>query len=304
LSSLIKDISQNKPFGKALRVYEVPSSMIDTLHSSGVIDTPKEMDIYPNQPLVLKSGQQSVLAVVAKEPSKIIRANTKLKWFGVSGRNKEQILLQNLLDDPEIRCLVITGPAGTGKTTVIGSYSLEQVTGQGGIKKLILSKPLEIVTKSRYWGTVPGDEGDKFGPFLKSYTILFENMAGGQDGSAYIKTMMDKKIIEFMPLELMRGASLRDCVCWYDEAQNLNHFEMLTLGSRLDDTGGSKLVLSGDLGQRDRNIQRNRTGIHKLVTSPHFLNSPYTAHIDLVKNERGKISQLFYDVFDDDPNKD
>lgn len=571
MSNLIKDISENKPFGKTLRVLEVPATLIDNLHSRGTVKTPKEMEVHPNQPLVLKSGQQSVLAVVAKDPKKLIKANTQIEWFGVRGRNKEQILLQNLMDDPDIRCLVITGPAGTGKaqplyskvltpkgwvsmgdleegmevmtpsgdaatisgifpqgtkdiyrvyfndgayadsckehlwfvsqdplsqrndegetkelseiiedyqqcgqgakyyipvtepleypeahmeddnspyelgffigdrnkngsenknipatipepyllgsvsqrvqlleglidsllgphqdaskqclilplvdlsdalvsditrlvqslggtseacddekalsvklpegitsytterpvryidriekigeeeaqcimvdhpdhlyitnnfivthnTTVVGSYALDQVTSQKGVEKLILSKPLEIVTKSRYWGTVPGDEGDKFSPFLKSYTILFENMTG-DEGGAYVKTMLDNKVIEFMPLELMRGASLRDCICWYDEAQNLSHFEMLTLGSRLDDTGGSKLVLSGDLGQRDRNIKRNRTGIHKLVTSPHFLKSPHTAHIDLVQNERGTISQLFYDVFDDDPSK-
>lgn len=300
---MIKDISQTPPFGKTLRVYEVPSTLIDGIHAKGSIEIPDEMDVYPNQPLVLKAGQQSALTVVDKEAKTIVKADRDIDFFGIRGRNKEQLLLQHILMDPEIRCIVVTGPAGTGKTTILGSYALDQVLDRENFGKLILSKPLEIVTKSRYWGTVPGDENDKFSPFLKSYQIMFENMVG-KNGKSYIEAMFQKKIIEFMPLELMRGASLRECICWYDEAQNLNHFETLTLGSRLDDVGGSKLILSGDLAQRDRDIMRNRTGIHELVTNPYFLKSKHTAHIDLVQNERGVISQLFYDVFDDDPRKD
>jgi predicted ribonuclease YlaK len=165
---------------------------------------------------------------------------------------------------------------------------------------MILSKPLEIVTKSRYWGTVPGDEDEKFDPFLKSYQIMFEDMAGGRKGQNYIAEAMDQGIIDFLPLELMRGASLKDCLAWFDEAQNLNHHECNSLGSRIDDEGDSKLILSGDLNQRDRNLSKKQTGLMKMVSSEPFLKSSLTAHVHLTQNERGEISQLFYDIFDKD----
>jgi predicted ribonuclease YlaK len=206
------------------------------------------------------------------------------------------------MDDPEVRVIVVTGAAGTGKSTAIGAYALDRVMkkGEDSFAKMILSKPLDIVTKTRYWGTVPGDENDKFGPFLKSFSIMFENMIG-KSGAQYIKTAIEKKIIEFMPLELMRGATLRDAIVWYDEAQNLNAHEAATLGTRIDDVGNSKLVLSGDLNQRDRqNLKRSMTGLHKLCTSPYFLRSPLTAHVDLKVIERGEIAELFHNVFEKD----
>jgi len=113
--------------------------------------------------------------------------------------------------------------------------------------------------------------------------------------------------ITFMPLELMRGVSLKNAYAWFDEAQNLDHHEMETLGSRIDDLGNSRLVLSGDLNQQDRDIAYSETGLHHLVKSKAFLESPYTAHIDLIKNERGVVSQMFFEVFHptpEDPSED
>jgi len=214
------------------------------------------------------------------------------------------------LGKEDAQCIMIDHPAHlyvtddmivTHNTTAIGAYALDQVMGgrEDSHEKLILSKPLEIVTKTRYWGTVPGDENDKFGPFLKSFSIMFENMIG-RNGTQYIRAAIERKQIEFLPLELMRGATLRNAIVWYDEAQNLNQHECATLGTRIDDVGHSKLVLSGDLNQRDRNLKRVHTGLHKLTSDVHFLRSPLTAHIDLKVIERGEIAELFHNVFESD----
>lgn len=301
--SLVKDVSDTEPFGKSLRVYRVPANMMDEMYEEGKIPVKVGMQLYPNQPLVLKANGASSLAVVTKNGRSIRPVTRGPSFVGISGRNKEQSLLMELLNDPEIRCIVVTGRAGTGKTTVISSYALSRTALHDGgdtqqFDKLILSKPLEIVTNSRYWGTVPGDEDDKMAPFLKSFEMCFKAIAG-DNGTSYIDAHIENRSIEFIPLELMRGASLRNCICWYDEAQNLDAHECETLGSRLDDTGGSKLILSGDLGQRDRNISHDKTGLIKLVTSRQFLESRYTAHVDLIKNERGEISNMFYEVFND-----
>lgn len=294
---LIKDLTE-MPFGKSVRVFEVYPETINQLYERGEIGFDRdELPVYPNQPLILKAGQQSVLALVNRKGDAILRAEEDIEYFKIRGRNKEQLLLQNLFQDPDIRLIVITGAAGTGKTTMIGGYVMDRIMSKKAYKRLLLSKPLEIVTSTKYWGTVPGGEDDKFSPFLKSYQIMFEGITG--DDGTYVSTAMQHGIIKFFPLELMRGASLKNCICWFDEAQNLNHHEMNTLGSRMDDVGKSKLILSGDLNQQDRRGMKNgNTGLHKLLTSDHFLKSPHTAHVHLVQNERGVLSQLFFDVFD------
>jgi len=291
---LIQDLTES-PFGKSVRVFEVYPEVINQLYERGVVSV-EDLSVYPNQPLILKSGQQSALALVNRQGTAILRAEEDIEYFKIRGRNKEQILMFNLLSNPEIRCVVITGAAGTGKSLCLGAYALSQVFGSEHHSKLLLSKPLETVGRGKFLGTVPGSMEDKFSPFLLSFTHMFEGLVGDNGGS-YISTMIEKGVIEFVPLELMRGASFRNSVVWYDEAQSIDAYEMETLGSRIDDKGHSQLILSGDLNQRDRNIRKEKTGLNKLVSSSHFMNSPHTAHVHLTKNERGVISQLFFDVF-------
>lgn len=292
----VKDLSENPAFGKSVRVYEVSPATINDLYSQGYVKVDSDFPVYPNQPLVLRAGQQSALAYANRQGDQLIAVDLETSFFKIRGRNKEQTLLLNLFQDPKIRLVVVTGAAGTGKTVCIGGYAMHQLFESSNYKKLTMSKPLEIVTRSKYWGTVPGGENEKFSPFLKSYSILFEGLIG-ENGKAYVETAMNRGVIDFMPVELMRGVSLKESIVWYDEAQNLNHHEMETLGSRIDDVGESKLILSGDLNQQDGRITESQTGLYRLLASNHFLNSPHTAHVHLVQNERGVISQLFFDVF-------
>lgn len=275
-------------------------SLLEEIHARLKVPIPSTpFPLYPNQPVVLKYGQQSALALVSPCGNLFQKIDTSLSFFKIIGENKEQSQLLNIFQNPDIRLIVVTGRAGTGKSVMTGSYALHQVLERKQYSQLILSKPLEIVGESKYWGTVPGAELDKFAPFLKSYQMMFEGIMGGrQNASDYVEVAMQKKQIDFMPLELMRGASLRSCICWMDEAQTLNFHEMNTLGSRIDDIGKSKLILTGDLNQRDRDIERGHTGLHKLVSSEIFLRSPYTAHVELIQNKRGVISSLFHEIFD------
>lgn len=280
--------------GKSVATFNVDAHVIGALYSGATVGV-DDLPVYNNQPLVLKAGSQSVLALVSRDGQYIKKA-TEITNFGIKGRNKEQILLQNILQDPEIRCVVITGRAGSGKTVCIGSYALDQILDKKNFKKIIISKPMEIVTTSRFWGALPGNTEEKYSAYLKSFEIFLENVSADKYVSA-AKT----KCIEFMPLELMRGVTLRDSIVWYDEAQNLNHHEMVTLGSRIDDVGGTKLIISGDMDQIDhRMLKKHNTGMMKLLKSPVFLNSPYCAHIELIQNERGVISRVFSEVFEDE----
>lgn len=288
-----------KNFGKSVRVFEeVPQELADELYRTKQANIPEGLRFYPNQPVILCIHDKAKIPViVSSDGNRFEYIENNVTFSKVKPRNLEQQMLFNFFLRDSIRVLVVTGKAGSGKTMCIASHVLEET--QKKTRKLILSKPLEIVTKSKFWGTVPGDENEKFSPFLKSFLITFSTLMGGHKGASYLEEMLAKKDIEFLPLELMRGASLKKANVWFDEAQNLDCHEMETLGSRIDDDGNSRLFLSADLRQRDRDIEAHHTGLAKLITSKAFLTSPLTAHIDLVQNERGMISQLFFDVFGD-----
>ncbi len=300
LSDIISKQQDTSPFGKDVVTFNVPPHLIDDLYKYGAVTMPQDMDLAPNQGVVLKSHSNSALGIASRDGKQIVSIDPDISYYGIRGRNKEQIILLNVLSNPDIRCVLVTGPAGVGKSLVVGAYALDQVTGKHkSYEKMILSKPLEIVTSTRYWGTVPGAEDEKFSPFLKSFQIMFEDLVS-KKGKNYIQTMITNNIIDFMPLELARGTSLKEAICWYDEGQNLTYHEMETLGSRIDDQGMSKLIVTGDLNQRDRDIVKQRTGMWKLATSPYFINSPHTAHLHLTQIERGEIAELFFNVFDDE----
>jgi predicted ribonuclease YlaK len=314
--------------------------------------------LYPNQPLILKraggtaapSAEEAgtVLALISADGKAIVpAAHGKRGALQIKPRNKEQTLLFSMLSSPDVKCLVVTGQAGSGKTLCVAAHCLQEILGMPAPKvkapdpapeeqgtapamakkaaaraarkeaagktpprpeepwdapglQLLLSKPLEVISASKYWGTVPGSEDDKFGPFLRSFTLTFEDLLGGTPaGNAKLQRALKAKSIQFFPLELMRGASFKNSLLWYDEAQNLDAHEMESLGSRLNDEGGSKLLLTADLRQRDRDLSVKGTGLYKLLTSPAFLNSPLTAHLNLEKNERGAVSALFFEVFNE-----
>lgn len=300
MSDIISKEQNASPFGKDVVTYNVSPQLINDFYDYNAIDMPPEMDLAPNQGIVLKSHSNSALGIANRQADQIVGVDPEISYYGIRGRNKEQIILLNILANPDIRCVLVTGPAGVGKSLVVGSYALDQVTGKHkSFEKMILSKPLEIVTSTRFWGTVPGAEDEKFSPFLKSFQIMFEDLVS-KKGKNYIQTMIDNNVIDFMPLELARGTSLKEAICWYDEGQNLTYHEMETLGSRIDDQGHSKLIVTGDLNQRDRDIMKQRTGMWKLATSPFFINSPHTAHLHLTQIERGEIAELFFNVFDDE----
>lgn len=299
---ILSDARSKPPIGKTLRTLNAESYTLDTLYADKFCKVSwdnLETPLYPNQPVVLRSGKSSALALVNPEGDRLNLVDTELSFFKVSARNKEQHMIMNLLLDPKIRVVVVTGAAGTGKSLCIGAYALHKVLETQEWEKLLLSKPLEVTTRTKFWGTVPGDEDDKFAPFLRSYMMMFENMMG-KSGVQYLQSAKDRGTLEFFPLELMRGVSIQNSIVWFDEVQNLNAHEMQTLGSRIDDVGNSKLIISGDLKQRDSEIQRTDTGLMQLVQSPAFLESPFTAHVHLTKIERGVVAQLFHDVFGSD----
>jgi predicted ribonuclease YlaK len=96
---------------------------------------------------------------------------------------------------------------------------------------------------------------------------------------------------------LIRGASWPDSVIIADEMQNASWHETLTFGTRVGEN--SKVILLGDLNQRDTKSSIENTGLYKFINSPIVKENPIAASIHLIKSERGEVSALFSKVFDE-----
>ncbi|MBR3226942.1 MAG: PhoH family protein [Erysipelotrichaceae bacterium] len=146
------------------------------------------------------------------------------------------------------------GPAGTGKTFLSVLMACKALK-EGDIKKIILSRP--AVEAGESLGFLPGDLKEKIDPYLMPlYDSLYEIMS-----VEHVEKLIEKNIIEVMPLAYMRGRTLNDAFIILDEAQNTTPVQMLMFLTRLG--YNSKMIVNGDVTQIDLNLNRSSSGLIK-----------------------------------------
>lgn len=156
-------------------------------------------------------------------------------------KNVKQQELIDLINEREI--VIATGPAGTGKTYVTLATALS-LLGQT-YKKIILVKSVTTIPGEEI-GFLKGGMEQKMEPFIMSYMWNIDKICGPDSA----KSLLDKKIIEVLPLAFIRGLSIDDSIVIIDEAQNIDSHTFKTMMTRIGDN--SKYILLGDSEQIDR----------------------------------------------------
>jgi len=140
------------------------------------------------------------------------------------------------------------GPAGTGKTYLAVAMALAALKS-GEIQKIILSRP--AVEAGESLGFLPGDLKEKLDPYLKPLTdALFEMVAADK-----LKNLMERNVIEIIPLAYMRGRTLNNSFIILDEAQNATTTQMKMFLTRLGIN--SQAIVTGDITQIDLSNKQN-----------------------------------------------
>jgi phosphate starvation-inducible PhoH-like protein len=140
-----------------------------------------------------------------------------------------------------------TGPAGTGKTYIPCGLAA-QMLQDGHTERIILTRPLipcSGKTQKDRVGYLPGDLIAKVGPFMRPMLDVLWEFYDGQE----LGKLIQHDIIQFVPLDHMRGLSIKNTIIIADEMQNADEEQWLMLLTRIGQ--GSKLVASGDASQSD-----------------------------------------------------
>ena len=134
------------------------------------------------------------------------------------------------------------GPAGTGKTFLAVDLAVEQFS-RGEVEKILLVRP--AVEAGEKLGFLPGDLSQKVDPYLRPlYDALFQMM-----GYKETDQLIERNIIEVVPLAFMRGRTLNNSFIILDESQNATVEQMKMFLTRFG--FGSKVVVTGDITQID-----------------------------------------------------
>lgn len=145
------------------------------------------------------------------------------------------------------------GPAGTGKTYLAVACAVQALEVER-VSRIILVRP--IVEAGEKLGFLPGDIAQKVHPYLRPlYDALYEML-----GFEKVNQLIEKDIIELLPLAYMRGRSLNDSFIILDEGQNTTIEQMKMFLTRIG--FNSKAVITGDITQIDLNNRRDSGLIH------------------------------------------
>ena len=284
-------------FKRAQDIYEnIDPDLIDKMYASpdgidaDLFDIKSKLE--PNECFILKSVRNSVLARYNPFTNKFKKVE-KASNYGIQPRNAEQSFAFEVLNDPDIKLIGLTGKAGTGKTLLALASALKQANVY---KQILLARPI-VALANKDLGFLPGDEKQKVAPYMQP---LFDNLnvikgqfAPGGSDARKIDDLQKNGQLVIEALAFIRGRSLSETFCIIDEAQNLTPHEIKTIITRAGE--GTKMVFTGDIQQIDSPyLDAQSNGLAYMVDK--MKGQELFAHINLIKGERSQLSELASDL--------
>ena len=253
-------------FEKSNEIFEnVDPALIDRIYSSKEGIDLSEFDfkdlIHPNECFVLKSDRNSVLARYNPFTHSIIRV-MKGKNYGIEPRNAEQSFAFEILNDPNVKLVALTGKAGTGKTLLALAAALGKLTDY---KQILLARPV-VALSNKDIGFLPGDEQEKISPLMRPIVDNLEQLIDSDEEERYqdeqelqgkIEEIFARGLIQTEAMNFIRGRSFVKTYLIIDEAQNMTPNQVKGIITRAGK--GTKIILLGDPNQIDRPFLDERT---------------------------------------------
>ena len=306
----------------AERLYEgyieliVPRELIDALYADRMLalseleeflrvepehDEPYTREVTPNEYLVLQDADGSAHSGLARrlaDTDQVIPVSGQKKpTFGIMARNVQQTMAIDLLLDDDVKMVTLLGGAGTGKTLLAIAAGMAKVFQEERYDKLLVARP--IMPMGRDIGYLPGDKDEKLGAWMQpifdnlTYLLSTRGSPNQSPDSRTSEQRIDKLVADgrlvLEPLTYIRGRSIPHQFMIVDEAQNLTPHEVKTIASRIGE--GTKLVLTGDIGQIDNPyLDRSSNGLSYSVERMRGLG--LVGHVTLAKSERSELASL------------
>ena len=248
------------------RDLQLSSDEMNKIYKSGlpVNDDWYDEPLNPNEFVHAKSHDEPGHELLARRSGDLLvplRYTRESAW-GLTPINRNQKMAFELLMDPAVPFVTITGGAGSGKTIMATAVALEKVIEQGEYRKIVFVRP--TIAAGNDIGFLPGSEEEKLRPWMGSFYDAIENLMLGRKTiredfnrpnrpradkpefsvENFIETYRARGMIETKTFTYMRGRTLSNAMVIVDEAQELTpHLAKLMLTRA---GFGSKFVFLGD----------------------------------------------------------
>ena len=267
---------------------DVTVAELDALYDEGRVEHLQAAELPCHTGLILHSPRGSGLGRVGVDKQiRLVRGDRDA--FGLHGRSAEQRVALDLLLDPDVGIVSLGGRAGTGKSALALCAGLETVMERRQHRRVIVFRPLYAVG-GQDLGYLPGTEAEKMGPWDQA---VFDTL-GAVVSREVVEEVLDRDMLEVLPLTHIRGRSLHDAFVIVDEAQSLERGVLLTVLSRIGQN--SKVVLTHDVAQRDNLRVGRHDGVAAVIET--LKGHPLFAHVTLTRSERSPIAALVTDLLE------
>jgi PhoH-like ATPase len=296
----------------------LPSTDIDKIFQGEGLPLPTQLDfpVYPNEFLHIKSSTSMSHEILARFNGKYIvplKYANSVAW-GLTPINREQKMAFELLMDPDIHFVSITGGAGSGKTILSTAVALQKVIEEKVYRKIVFVRP--VIPAGNDIGYLPGTEEEKLRPWMGSFYDAIENLVdykytsrkgkekngknkknnedyedAGFNVDEFIDQFRRQGAIETKTLTYMRGRTFSDSLVIVDEAQEITpHLAKLMLTRA---GFGSKFVFIGDPSDNQIDNTLVDAKSNGLVYAVEKM-KPFdiTGHVTLKQVERSPLAKL------------
>ncbi|MBD8078155.1 PhoH family protein [Cellulosimicrobium arenosum] len=238
--------------------------------------------------LVVHSPGSSALGrVTADKHVQLVRGDREV--FGLHGRSAEQRVAIDLLLDDSVGIVSLGGRAGTGKSALALCAGLDAVMERRKHRKVMVFRPLYAVGGQEL-GYLPGSESEKMNPWAQA---VYDTL-GALVPPQVLDEVIDREMLEVLPLTHIRGRSLHDAFVIVDEAQSLERNVLLTVLSRIGQS--SRVVLTHDVAQRDNLRVGRHDGVAAVIEA--LKGHPLFAHVTLTRSERSPVAALVTEMLE------
>jgi len=169
----------------------------------------------------------------------------KVKHVEAQTDNQKEYI-RSIIENDVVFC---SGPSGSGKSYIAAGIAAEHLH-RGDVEQIIITRPLVCTGKDI--GSLPGELGEKIAPYLLP---MKENLKFFL-GRGYYGHYENEGLIQYKPLEIMRGSTFHNTYMILDEAQNCTTDQIKMFITRMGKH--SKVLINGDVNQDDL---RGRSGL-------------------------------------------
>jgi PhoH-like ATPase len=194
-----------------------------------------------------------------------------------------------MLLDQDLGIVSLGGRAGTGKSALALCAGLEAVLERQQHRKIMVFRPLFAVGGQEL-GYLPGDAAEKMNPWAQA---VFDTL-GSVVSQNVLDEVLERGLLEVLPLTHIRGRSLHDAFVIVDEAQSLERNVLLTVLSRIGQN--SRVVLTHDVAQRDNLRVGRHDGVASVIET--LKGHSLFGHITLTRSERSDIAALITELLE------